>query len=74
MQLHFFFKPLSSVPSNFSIQRHFALVFLLLIISRFFIYFHQTNGQVKFEERVINKGTANPVVYDVQLQIEIGEG
>ncbi len=48
-----------------------VIIFLLIIICNFSVYFHQTYGQVKFGERVINKGTINPVVLDSLLKVEV---
>jgi len=41
------------------------------MICNFAVYFHQTYGQVKFGERVINKGAINPVVLDSLLKVEL---
>ena len=41
------------------------------MICNFAVYFHQTYGQVKFGERVINKGAINPVVLDSLLKVEV---
>jgi glucose/arabinose dehydrogenase len=56
---------------RFSIKKYVILIFLLIIICNFSIYFHQTYGQAKFGERVINKGTTHPDMYDPRLKVEV---
>jgi glucose/arabinose dehydrogenase len=46
------------------------LIFLFIIICNFSIYFNQTYGQVKLKERILNKGTDHPEVFDPQLKVE----
>ena len=52
-------------------KNYVVIFFLLIIICNFSVYFHQTYGQVKFGERVIKKGTINPVVLDSLLKVEV---
>ena len=52
-------------------KNYVVIIFLLIIICNFSVYFHQTYGQVKFGERVINKGAINPVVLDSLLKVEV---
>jgi glucose/arabinose dehydrogenase len=52
-------------------KNYVVIIFLSIIICNFSVYFHQTYGQVKFGERVINKGTINPVVLDSLLKVEV---
>ena len=52
-------------------KNYVVIIFLLIIICNFTVYFHQTYGQVKFGERVINKGAINPVVLDSLLKVEV---
>ncbi|MDW0309063.1 MAG: PQQ-dependent sugar dehydrogenase, partial [Nitrososphaeraceae archaeon] len=52
-------------------KNYVVIVFLLIIICISSVYFHQTYGQVKFGERVINKGTTHPVVFDSLLKVEV---
>ena len=59
------------VSSQFPMKNYVVIIFLLIIICNFSVYFHQTYGQVKFGERVINKGTINPVVLDSLLKVEV---
>lgn len=57
--------------SQFPMKNYVVIIFLLIIICNFSVYFHQTYGQVKFGERVINKGAINPVVLDSLLKVEV---
>ncbi|MDW0340598.1 MAG: PQQ-dependent sugar dehydrogenase [Nitrososphaeraceae archaeon] len=57
--------------SQFPLKNYVVIVFLLIIICISSVYFHQTYGQVKFGERVINKGTTHPVVFDSLLKVEV---
>ena len=57
--------------SQFPVKNYVVIIFLTIIICNFSVYFHQTYGQVKFGERVINKGTINPVVLDSLLKVEV---
>ncbi|MDW0254493.1 MAG: PQQ-dependent sugar dehydrogenase [Nitrososphaeraceae archaeon] len=59
------------VSSQFPLKNYVVIVFLLIIICISSVYFHQTYGQVKFGERVINKGTTHPVVFDSLLKVEV---
>ena len=59
------------VSSQFPMKNYVVIVFLLIIICISSVYFHQTYGQVKFGERVINKGTTHPVVFDSLLKVEV---
>ena len=59
------------VSSQFPMKNYVVIIFLLIIICNFTVYFHQTYGQVKFGERVINKGTTHPVVFDSLLKVEV---
>jgi aldose sugar dehydrogenase len=52
-------------------KNYVVIIFLFIIICNFSVYFHQTYGQVKFGERVINKGAINPVVFDSLLKVEV---
>jgi len=52
-------------------KNYVVIIFLLILICNFSVYFHQTYGQVKFGERVINKGAINPVVLDSLLKVEV---
>jgi aldose sugar dehydrogenase len=52
-------------------KNYVVIIFLFSIICNFSVYFHQTYGQVKFGERVINKGAINPVVFDSLLKVEV---
>ena len=56
---------------KFSIKKYVILIFILIIICNFSIYFHQTYGQVKFGERVINRGTSHPDMNDPRLKVEV---
>jgi glucose/arabinose dehydrogenase len=51
-------------------NKYVILIFLFIIIFNFSIYFNQTYGQVKLKERILNKGTNHPEVFDPQLKVE----
>jgi glucose/arabinose dehydrogenase len=56
---------------NSELKTYVILISLLVIICNFSIYFHPAFGQVKFGERVINKGTSHPDIYDPQLKVDV---
>ncbi len=51
-------------------NKYVILIFLFIIICNFSIYFNQTYGQVKLKERILNKGTNHPEVFDPRLKVE----
>jgi glucose/arabinose dehydrogenase len=46
------------------------LIFAVIIVCNFSFYFSQTYGQAKLKERVLNKGTSHPEVFDPRLKVE----
>lgn len=51
-------------------NKYVVLIFLFITICNFSIYFDHTYGQVKLKERVLNKGTNHPEVFDPRLEVE----
>jgi aldose sugar dehydrogenase len=46
------------------------MIFALIIVCNLSIYSSQTHGQAMLKERVLNKGTSHPEVFDPRLKVE----